>query len=40
MRKKLTNNILIGISLFVLLLLYPFILVLSYIGELANEFKR
>jgi hypothetical protein len=39
MRKKLTNNILIGISLFVLLILYPFILILSYIGELTNEYK-
>lgn len=40
MRKKLINNILIGISLFILLILYPFILVLSYIGELINEYKR
>lgn len=39
MRKKLTNNILIGISLFVLLMLYPFILMLSYIGELINGYK-
>lgn len=40
MKKKLTNNILIVVSLFILLVLYPFSLVLSYIGELVNENKR
>ena len=40
MRKKLTNNILIVITLIVLLAIYPFILVLRYIGELTNEYKR
>nr|DAK20905.1 MAG TPA: hypothetical protein [Caudoviricetes sp.] len=40
MKKKLTNNIIIVISLFVLLMLYPFVLILSYIGEFVNEHKR
>lgn len=40
MKKKLINNILIGVSLFILLILYPFVLALSYIGEFTNEYKR
>lgn len=40
MKTKLINNILIVVSLFILLMLYPLILVLSYIGELTNEYKR